>query len=72
MLDICEVEPLRRKAPNSTEWVPDELLPSAFVLLDRLKVLRVSTYDRRFDVWCITDELSEGCDGPDMPEEIMV
>ena len=37
-LDLCEVEPLRREEPGSARWVPDELLPSAYVRLGELKV----------------------------------
>jgi hypothetical protein len=37
-LDLCEVEPLRREEPGSARWVPDELLPSAYVQLEDLKV----------------------------------
>ncbi len=32
------MEPLRREEPGSARWVPDELLPSAYVRLGDLKV----------------------------------
>ncbi len=44
-LDLCEVEPLRREEPGSARWVPDELLPSAYVRLGDLKV-RTQPYSR--------------------------
>lgn len=69
---MCEVEPLRREEPESQRWIPDELLASAYVRLGDLKIVPVVEYDGRFDVWTIHATLSEGCDGPDLPEEIMV
>ena len=53
-------------------WIPDELSPSAFVRLGELQPVAVDSFDQRFDVWVITAALSEGCGGPELPEEIMV
>lgn len=66
------MEPLRREEPGSERWIPDELLASAYVRMGDLKIVPVVTYDGRYDVWTIHAPLSEGCDGPDLPEEIMV
>ena len=71
-LDLCEVEPLRQEEGGSQRWVPDELSPSAYVRLGALRSLPVAAYDPRFDVWTITAPLSEGCGGPELPEEVMV
>ena len=72
LLDLCEVEPLRRSEPGSERWIPDELAASAYVLIGVLQIVPVVMYDGRFDVWTIHAPLSEGCEGPDLPEEIMV
>ena len=72
LLDLCEVEPLRRVEPGSELWIPDELLASAYVRIGMLNIVPVVTYDGRYDVWTIHAPLSEGCEGPDLPEEIMV
>ena len=53
-------------------WIPDELSPSAFCRLGDLRAVAVDSFDQRFDVWCITAELSEGCGGPDLGEEIIL
>lgn len=53
-------------------WVPDELSPSAYVRLGQLRPVAVDSFDQRFDVWVITAQLSEGCGGPELPEEIML
>ena len=45
---------------------------SAFVRLGELRVLPVAEYDGRFDRWLIDAPLSEGCGGPDLPEEVML
>jgi hypothetical protein len=34
--------------------------------------MQVADYDRRFDVWQIDAELSEGCGGPEVVEETIV
>lgn len=66
------MEPLRQEEPGSSRWVADELSPSAYVRLDTLRTLPVAAYDRRFDVWTVTAPLSDGCGGPELPEEVMV
>ena len=53
-------------------WIPDELGVASFAELSTLKVIPVSDYDRRYDVWCINAPLSEGCGSPELVEEIMV
>ncbi len=53
-------------------WIPDELGVASFAELSTLKVIPVSGYDRRHDVWCINAPLSEGCGSPELVEEIMV
>ena len=72
-LQLCEVEPLRQEVPGSGRWIPDELAPSAFCRLPELRRVAITSYDRRFDVWCFPpDSLSEGCGGPELPEEVML
>jgi hypothetical protein len=71
-LDLCEVEPLRQEAPGSSRWIPDELSPSTYPRLGELTRIQVAGYDPRFDVWRIEAALSEGCGGPELPEEVMV
>ncbi|GAB4816886.1 hypothetical protein N2152v2_003932 [Parachlorella kessleri] len=71
-LDLCEVEPLRQEEPDSDRWIPDELSPPSFCRLGDLRQVAVASYDPRFDVWVITAPLSEGCGGPELPEEVMV
>lgn len=58
--------------PLPPRWVPDELSPSAYVRLGELRALPVDSFDQRFDVWVITAQLSEGCGGPDLGEEIIL
>ncbi len=36
------------------------------------QVVPVAAYDGRFDVWTIDALLSDGCDGPALPEEVML
>lgn len=72
VLDLCEVEPLRQQEAASPRWVPDELSPSAYVRLAGLRPLPVDAFDPRFDVWTITAPLSEGCDGPELGEEVIL
>eukprot|EP00891_Asterochloris_glomerata_P000287 jgi/Astpho2/287/fgenesh1_pg.00010_%23_49_t len=71
-LPMCEVEPLRLEAEGSDRWIPDELGVASFAELSTLKVIPVSGYDRRHDVWCINAPLSEGCGSPELVEEVMV
>ncbi|PRW59130.1 dnaJ-like protein subfamily B member 5-like [Chlorella sorokiniana] len=72
VLDLCEIEPLRQEEPGSTRWVPDELAPAAFPRLGGLRPIPVDAFDQRFDVWTITAPLSEGCGGPELPEEVIL
>ncbi|KAK9817937.1 hypothetical protein WJX72_004542 [[Myrmecia] bisecta] len=72
VLDLCEVEPMRQEDPDSNRWIPDELGVSSFPKLYDLKTIPVAEYDGRFDVWVIDAPLSDGCGGPDLPEEIML
>ena len=37
-----------------------------------MRVLPVEAYDQRHDVWTISAELSEGCGGPRLSEEVML
>lgn len=53
-------------------WVPDELAPSAFPRLGELRPIPVDSFDQRFDVWEITAPLSDGCGGPELPEEVIL
>lgn len=71
-LSLCEVEPLRQEESGSERWVPDDLGVSAFPRLEELRPVPVDSFDRRFDVWVISAPLSEGCGGPELPEEIMI
>lgn len=52
-------------------WMPDELASSAFCRLGELRTVPVTEYDNRFDLWTIDAELSTGCGGPEIVEEIM-
>lgn len=65
----CDTLGLR---PRLRRWIPDELSPPAFARLAALRRVPVATYDPRFDVWLITVPLSEGCGGPELPEEMVV
>ena len=53
-------------------WIPDELGVTCFAHLDRLKTVPVASFDQRFDVWHVEVPLSEGCGGPELPQEIML
>ena len=53
-------------------WVPDELAPSAFPRLGELRAIPVDSFDQRFDVWEISAPLSDGCGGPELPEEVIL
>lgn len=54
-------------------WVADELGVSAFCPLGALRRLPLRGYDRRHDVWTLDPgSLSDGCAGPELPEEIII
>lgn len=53
-------------------WMPDEIGCSAFCELSLLKRIPVESYDKRHDIWVIEAELSEGCGGPEIVEEVIV
>ena len=53
-------------------WTPDDLGIPSFARLSELRKLSVTEYDGRYDVWTITEPLSEGCSGPDLPEEVIL
>lgn len=53
-------------------WIPDEIGVSSFPHLADLKYIPVAEYDMRFDAWIVTAELSEGCGGPELPDEVML
>lgn len=55
-----------------SRWLPDDLGIPSFARLGELRKLPVADYDSRFDTWVITASLSEGCGGPELPEEIML
>lgn len=52
--------------------MPDELAPSAFPRLGELRAIPVDSFDQRFDVWEISAPLSDGCGGPELPEEVIL
>lgn len=53
-------------------WIPDELGVSSFAQLDDLKTIPVTSFDARFDVWHVEAPLSDGCGGPELPEEVIL
>ena len=53
-------------------WIPDELGVSSFAQLEDLKTIPVTSFDARFDVWHVEASLSDGCGGPDLPEEVIL
>ena len=53
-------------------WIPDELGVPSFAQLHDLKTVPVTNFNAAFDIWHINAALSEGCGGPDLPEEIML
>ena len=55
------------KAESAQEAITASLRMSLSV-----QVVPVAAYDGRFDVWNISTPLSEGCDGPELPEEVML
>jgi hypothetical protein len=57
---------------SSRRWVVDELAPFTLSRLSELRVVPVVAFDYRFDVWTIEAELSPGCGGPEIVEEVMV
>ncbi|EIE23899.1 DnaJ-domain-containing protein [Coccomyxa subellipsoidea C-169] len=71
-LDLCEIEPLRQEETGSERWFPDDLGIPSFARLGELRKLPVLDYDGRYDIWVINAPLSEGCGGPELPEEIML
>ncbi|KAL0035404.1 hypothetical protein WJX77_005166 [Trebouxia sp. C0004] len=71
-LGLCEVEPLRQEEPDSDRWIPDELGVSSFAQLDDLKTIPVTSFDARFDIWHVEAPLSDGCGGPELPEEVIL
>ena len=70
----CQPLPPSLPIPNlpRCRWVPDELAPAAFPRLGELRPIPVDAFDQRFDVWTITAPFSEGCGGPELPEEIIL
>ncbi|KAK9804086.1 hypothetical protein WJX73_005526 [Symbiochloris irregularis] len=71
-LDLCEVEPLQQQEPDSNLWIPDQLGYSSFARLGDLRVIPVSSYDQRYDIWSIEQQLSPGCSGPELPDEVIL
>ncbi len=57
---------------NVYRWIPDELGVSSFAQLDDLKTIPVTSFDARFDVWHVEASLSDGCGGPELPEEVIL
>ena len=53
-------------------WFPDDLGIPSFARLHELRKLPVAHYDGRYDIWTIEAVLSEGCGGPELPEEVML
>ena len=53
-------------------WLPDDLGIPSFARLHELRKLPIAQYDGRYDIWTIDAALSQGCGGPDLPEEIML
>lgn len=66
------IDELEAGRSGSLRWIPDEIGSSAFCDLGSLKRIPVDSYDGRFDVWLINSELSEGCGGPEIVEEIVL
>jgi hypothetical protein len=52
--------------------MPDELGCATFVRLGQLRVVPVTGYDARWDVWTVDAPLSEGCGGPELSEGAML
>lgn len=71
-LELVEIEPLRQKEIESEEWTPDELATPAFVNLTDCKLINVEAFHKNLDVWVVKEPLSEGCGGPELPEEVML
>lgn len=71
-LDLCEIESLRQEEQGSNVWVVDELSPPIFVSIRDLKVVPIDSFDRRYDTWLITADLSPDCGGPTLEQEIIV
>ena len=45
---------------------------SSFAQLNDLKSIPVTSFDGRFDIWHVEAPLSDGCRGPDLPEEVIL
>ena len=57
---------------SDDRWLPDDLGIPSFARLGDLRKLPIEDYDGRYDIWVINAPLSEGCGGPELPEEIML
>ncbi len=57
---------------DECRWLPDDLGVPSFARLRELRKLPITQYDGRYDIWTIEAALSEGCGGPELPEEIML
>ena len=57
---------------TTCRWIPDELGVSSFARLEQLKTVPVTSFDARFDIWHVEAPLSDGCGGPELPEEVML
>lgn len=53
-------------------WIPDELGVPSFAQLCDLKAVPVADFKAAFDIWQIDAALSQGCGGPELPEEVML
>jgi hypothetical protein len=62
----------KRRCGRRNRWIPDELASPAFAPVELLSTIPVASFDSRFDVWEINVPLSDGCAGPELPEEIML
>ena len=80
LLVQCEVSLTGHSSPDregqaihgDCRWLPDDLGVPSFARLRELRKLPIAQYDGRYDIWTIEAALSEGCGGPDLPEEIML
>lgn len=53
-------------------WIADDLGIPSFARLDELTVVPVDAFDKRFGIWTIDCNLSPGCGGPPLPEEVIL
>lgn len=53
-------------------WIADDLGIPSFARLSELTIVPVNDFDKRFSVWTIDSQLSPGCGGPPLPEEIIL